>query len=82
MTYLNLFSLINIIILTKVCVCIRDFRVLKRSIVLSFILKSKILVKFLSSLDKKDAITTPKTKNNNDVLLIKPKKIPLLNNLF
>lgn len=76
MTYLSL------LLLAETCIYIRDFGVLKIDIALLLILKSKLSVKSLSNLDKKDAITTLKTKNNNGVLILRPKKMLLLDDFI
>lgn len=79
--YLNLLFSINTSTLTETCICIGDFGVLRVDITLSPILKSKNLVKLLSSLEKKkDVITNLKSKHINRVQVLKSKKILLLNN--
>lgn len=77
-----MFFPISAIILAKAYICIRDFEVLRASIASPPILKSKLSVKLLLSLDKKDTIIILKAKNNNKVLPLGPKKMPLLDNLL
>lgn len=72
--YLNLFFFINAITLAKICICIRDFDILKINITLLLISKNKLLMQLLLNLKKKDIIITLKPKNNNGFLLLRLKK--------
>lgn len=68
--------------MVKICIYIRDFEILKVSIASLPILKNKLSIKLLLNLDKKDIITTLKSKSNDGVSLLRLKKMLLLNNFI
>lgn len=73
-------AFVTTIILVKVHICIKDFKVLKIWIVLLFISKNKLLIKLLLNWEEKNAIINIKLKNNDGILLLRVKKMFLLNN--
>lgn len=76
-----LFS-INIIILAKVFVSIRIFKVLIINIILLSIPKNILLLKLLLNLKEKKVIIILKSNNNNTILILKSKKVFLQNNFI
>lgn len=68
--------------MAKAYICIRDFKMLKAGIAILRVPKNKLSMKLLLNLDEKNAIITPNAKNNNKILPLGPKKMPLPNNLI